>query len=109
MCESVHPSNQTSLTVFTSPAVNKSWSCDHVAEMWLRINLLVNKVEQSGVSAMVFGAWGCGSFGLDSAMLAHLFKKRLACSSIPIVHFAILDTHSGHGNYHSFRSTLCFE
>ena len=68
---------------------------------------LVSEVEKAGVVAMVFGAWGCGSFGLQPQMVAKLFKQRLMRSSIPVAHFSIFDDHNGVGNYSAFRQILC--
>ena len=103
----VKRSNQTKLTVFTSPAVKASWPCNHSEEMRCRINSLVTEVEKTGVVAMVFGAWGCGSFGLQPEMVANLFKQRLMQSSIRIAHFSIVDDHNGSDNYNAFRKILC--
>ena len=72
-----------------------------------RISTLVTEVERSGVNAMVFGAWGCGSFGLNPHMVATLFKERLKWISIPIVHFAIVDDYNSSDNYNTFRKVLC--
>jgi uncharacterized protein (TIGR02452 family) len=99
--------NQRKLTVFTSPAVKATWPCNHLEEMRRRINTLVAEVEKTGVVAMVFGAWGCGSFGLNPQVVANLFKERLLQSSVPIVHFGIVDDHNGSGNYDAFRKILC--
>ena len=103
----VQRSHETTLTVFTSPAVKASWPCNHLEEMRRRIDLLVTEAEKTGVVAMVFGAWGCGSFGLQSEMVAKLFKRRLMHSSIPVAHFSILDDTNGVGNYSAFRKILC--
>ena len=83
----VKRNNQVLLTVFTSPAVKASSSCDYVQEMRRRISTLVTEVERSGVNAMVFGAWGCGSVGLNPHMVATLFKEALKCSPIPTLLF----------------------
>ena len=98
--------NETRLVVFTSPAVKASWTCNHLDEMCSRVDRLVTEVEKSGVVAMVFGAWGCGSFGLPPEMVAMLFKERLADSSIPVAHFSIKDDNRS-GNYSVFRNVLC--
>ena len=99
--------NQRKLTVFTSPAVKATWPCNHLEEMRRRINTLVAEVEKTGVVAMVFGAWGCGRFGLNPQVVANLFKERLLQSSVPIVHFGIVDDHNGSGNYDAFRKIMC--
>lgn len=99
--------NQQKLTVFTSPAVKATWPGNNLEEMRRRINTLVAEVEKTGVVAMVFGAWGCGSFGLNPQMVASLFRERLIRSSIPIVHFGIVDDHNGSDNYNAFRKILC--
>ena len=75
--------------------------------MRCRINSLVTEVEKTGVVAMVFGAWGCGSFGLQPEMVANLFKQRLMQSSIRIAHFSIVGDHNGSDNYNAFRKILC--
>ena len=103
----VQRGHETRLTVFSSPAVKASWPCDHLEEMRSRIDKLVSEVEKAGVVAMVFGAWGCGSFGLQPQMVAKLFKQRLMRSSIPVAHFSIFDDHNGVGNYSAFRLILC--
>ena len=99
--------NQRKLTVFTSPAVKATWPCNHLEEMRCRINTLVAEVEKTGVVAMVFGAWGCGSFGLNPQMVATLFRERLLWSCVPIVHFGIVDDHNGSDNYNAFRKIMC--
>ena len=99
--------NHVLLTVFTSPAVKASSSCDYVQEMRRRISTVVTEVERSGVNAMVFGAWGCGSFGLNPHMVATLFKERLKWSSIPNLHFAIVDDHNSSDICNTFRKILC--
>ena len=82
------------------------WSCNQLDEMWSRVDKLVTEVEKSGVVAMVFGAWGGGSFGLRPEMVAKLFKERLAYSSIPVAHFSIIDDNRT-CNYCAFRNVLC--
>ena len=58
--------------------------------MRVRMSTLVTEVERSGVNAMVFGAWGCGSAGLNPHMVAPLFKERLKWSSIPTFFMLLL-------------------
>ena len=99
--------NQIHLTVFTSPAVKHSYPVDHKAVMRDRIDRLTHAVECSGVDVMVFGAWGCGAFGLCPHMIAQLFKERLACTILKEAHFAILNDLNGHQNkFEIFQQVL---
>ena len=107
---SVQRKKQFKATVFTSPAIKwnypPSMADGHCEAMRERVDTLVTAVERSGVMAVVLGAWGCGAYGLNPKMMATLFKERLLTTSIPVVHFAILNDHNGEANYEAFRDVF---
>lgn len=54
-----------------------------------RIDFIINIAEEQGCDTVILGAWGCGVFGQDPAVVARLFKERLEKSGLKHAVFAI--------------------
>lgn len=65
-----------------------------------RVDFVISIAEEQCVDTVILGAWGCGVFGQDSALVARLFRERLAESSLKRAVFAIPGQNR---NYTSFR------
>ena len=69
--------------VITSPAANASAlppnrHAEILVAMWERILKVLYLGIKHGHDGIVLGAWGCGAFGNDGALIARLFRKALA-------------------------------
>lgn len=65
-----------------------------------RVDFVISIAEEQGIETIVLGAWGCGVFGQDPALVSRLFRERLAESSLKRAVFAIPGQNR---NYTSFR------
>lgn len=54
-----------------------------------RIDFVISIAEEQKCDSVILGAWGCGVFGQDPAVVARLFKERLKKSSLKRAVFAI--------------------
>lgn len=98
------------LSVITCPAPNLSvnlGSRDGVeAVLEQRIRKILNVASHHGHETLVLGAFGCGVFGNDPAMVASIFKKELSKYSFRRVCFAIYDTRPGQPAFKEFENTF---
>lgn len=103
----------------TSPAVNVGlYIRDHpgdVARIASTMRDRVAKVlwlaHREGQTHLVLGAWGCGVFGNDPAMIAGLFRDALApggpfAGVFPYATFAIRDRSPGQAVFRAFQEVL---
>lgn len=65
-----------------------------------RVDFVISIAEEQCVDTVILGAWGCGVFGQDPALVSRLFRERLAESSLKRAVFAIPGQNR---NYTSFR------
>ena len=86
----------------TSPAANAKVVLerdpsrkDQIADqMWLRVLKVLGIPAKHDHDTLVLGAWGCGVFGNDPALIADLFRRALAenfAGAFEIVVFAVVD------------------
>lgn len=68
-----------------------------------RVDFVISIAEEQGCDTVILGAWGCGVFGQDPAVVARLFKERLKTSSIKRTVFAIPGQNR---NYTGFKNTF---
>ncbi len=68
-----------------------------------RIDFVISIAEEQCCDTVILGAWGCGVFGQDPAVMARLFKERLAVTTIKLAVFAIPGQNN---NYTSFKETF---
>ncbi len=54
-----------------------------------RVDFVISIAEEQGCETIILGAWGCGVFGQDPAVMAKLFKERLAATTIKLAVFAV--------------------
>ncbi len=54
-----------------------------------RVDFVISIAEEQGCDTVILGAWGCGVFGQDPAVMARLFKERLAATTIKLAVFAV--------------------
>ncbi len=67
-----------------------------------RVDFVISIAEEQNVETLILGAWGCGVFGQDPAVVARLFKERLEKSSLKRAVFAIPGNNR---NYAEFEKT----
>lgn len=73
------------LSIVTCPAVNGSALARHAPErlagvqgvMTARTAKVLSVAAEHNVRRFILGAWGCGAFGLDSEMMARIFRDGL--------------------------------
>ena len=73
------------LSVITSPAVNRraleEWAPGRIEEirpaMSRRARKVLSVAAHHGQDRLVLGAWGCGAFGIDPALMAAVFHEQL--------------------------------
>lgn len=68
-----------------------------------RIDFVISIAEEQKCDTVILGAWGCGVFGQDPAVVARLFKERLKRSSLKRAVFAIPGNNR---NYTEFEKTF---
>lgn len=68
-----------------------------------RIDFVISIAEEQGCNTVILGAWGCGVFSQDPAVVARLFKERLGKSGLKRVGFAIPGQNR---NYTGFKNTF---
>lgn len=68
-----------------------------------RVDFVISIAEEQGVDTVILGAWGCGVFGQDPAVVARLFKERLEKSSLKRAVFAIPRNNA---NYWAFEKII---
>lgn len=68
-----------------------------------RIDFVISIAEEQKSDTVILGAWGCGVFGQDPAVVARLFKERLGKSSLKRAVFAIPGNNR---NYTEFESAF---
>lgn len=68
-----------------------------------RVDFVISIAEEQGCDTVILGAWGCGVFGQDPAVMARLFGERLAATSIKLAVFAIPGQNN---NYTSFKEAF---
>lgn len=68
-----------------------------------RVDFVISIAEEQCVDTVILGAWGCGVFGQDPALVARLFRERLAESSLKRAVFAIPGQNR---NYTEFAKTF---
>lgn len=68
-----------------------------------RVDFVIGIAEDQGCDTVILGAWGCGVFRQDPAVVARLFKERLGKSSLKRAVFAIPDQNR---NYTEFERTF---
>ena len=80
-----------------------------VGAMGARIIKVLAVAQANGHDALVLGAWGCGNFGNDPALIADLFRQALEGpfkGAFRHVTFAIVDTTSDRRCLNQFRLAL---
>lgn len=68
-----------------------------------RVDFVISIAEEQKCDTVILGAWGCGVFGQDPAVVARLFKERLKKSSLKRAVFAIPGNNR---NYTEFEKTF---
>lgn len=68
-----------------------------------RVDFVISIAEEQNCGTVILGAWGCGVFGQDPAVMARLFKERLGASSLERAVFAIPGQNK---NYTSFKEIV---
>jgi len=107
------------VSMVTSPAVNagavRENEPQHIgkieATMRHRINSILAIAHRYRHRALVLGAWGCGVFGNDPAVVANWFREALTSRSqfgavFDRVVFAVLDLAEGTPTFNDFRQTF---
>ncbi len=101
---------QAECNVITCAAPNFSAAKNHCvtekeneAALRQRVDLVISIAEEQGCDTVILGAWGCGVFGQDPAVVARLFKERLAATTIKLAVFAIPGQNR---NYTSFKDAF---
>jgi uncharacterized protein (TIGR02452 family) len=80
--------------------------------MGARIVKLLAAAQANGHDALVLGAWGCGNFANDPALIADLFRQALQGpfkGAFRRVTFAIIDATSDQRCLNQFRLALSFQ
>ncbi|MCB9731973.1 MAG: TIGR02452 family protein [Deltaproteobacteria bacterium] len=105
-------------SVLVAPAPNAGWALradpglgGRIAEvMDRRVGRVFGVARALGYGALVLGAWGCGAFGNDPAMVAGAFARWLArpevSGSFERVVFAVWDGGEPGANLAAFRGAL---
>ena len=108
-------------TFLTCPAVNASATrCNSPerlpeipAAMERRTRMVLAVAARHGCAALVLGAWGCGVFGNDPALIAATFRRVLAeplfAGRFAHVEFAIFDPFPPHPTFVAFERELAAE
>lgn len=98
---------QAECSVITCAAPNLSSALNHgvtasenETALRQRTDFVISIAEEQGCDTVILGAWGCGVFGQDPAVMARLFKERLAATTIKLAVFAIPGQNN---NYASFK------
>ena len=75
------------------------------AELFRRIKFVLDVAEENKVETLVLGAFGCGVFGQDAAVVAKYFKKCLDTYDYHFkkVYFSVLNRGKD-DNYTKFRT-----
>lgn len=68
-----------------------------------RVDFVISIAEEQKCDTVILGAWGCGVFGQDPAVVARLFKERLGKSGLKRAVFAIPGNNR---NYTEFEKTF---
>ncbi len=76
---------------------------ENEAALKQRVDFVISIAEEQSCETIILGAWGCGVFGQDPAVVARLFKERLAATTIKRAVFAIPGQNN---NYTSFRDAF---
>ncbi|MGJ7535587.1 MULTISPECIES: TIGR02452 family protein [unclassified Variovorax] len=76
-----------------------------------RLELVLALAAQQGCATLVLGAWGCGVFRNDPAMVAQIFRNHLCGSAFwanrfERIVFAVLDTSAQQDIYKTFKKVL---
>lgn len=75
-----------------------------------RIRGMLSVAAHEGYTHLVLGAWGCGAFGNNARLVAHLFKEeifRIGSNTFKHIGFSVLCKDPQQYNYRIFSS--CFE
>ena len=74
------------------------------AELYRRIKFVLDIAEENHVDTLILGAFGCGVFGQDAAVVAKYFKKCLSTYDYHFknVYFSVLNRGKS-GNYEKFK------
>jgi uncharacterized protein (TIGR02452 family) len=106
------------LDIITAPAVNAGALTRNapnllpqlVPTMRQRLRLVLAAAVRHGVEALVLGAWGCGVFANDPALIAQLFAEALAEPTIRgrfrRIDFAVFDPKPPHLVLQAFKEAL---
>lgn len=106
------------LDIITAPAVNAGALTRNapdllpqlVPTMRQRLRLVLAAAARHGVEALVLGAWGCGVFANDPALVARLFAEALAEPTIRgrfrHIDFAVFDPKPPHAVLQAFERAL---
>lgn len=78
-------------------------SNENEAALRQRTDFVISIAEEQGCDTVILGAWGCGVFGQDPAVMARLFKERLTATTIERAVFAIPGQNN---NYTSFKDAF---
>ena len=76
------------------------------------IAAIIKAAEDSGCSAVILSAFGCGAFKNPPELVASMFREQLFASSLTVVDFCIVEDHnSGHahnpgGNFQAFANVF---
>lgn len=76
---------------------------ENEAALRQRADFVISIAEEQSCDTIILGAWGCGVFGQDPAVMARLFKERLTATTIGRAVFAIPGQNN---NYTSFKETF---
>lgn len=76
---------------------------ENEAALRQRVDFVISIAEEQGCDTIILGAWGCGVFGQDPAVVARLFGERLAATTVKRAVFAIPGQNR---NYTSFKDTF---
>lgn len=78
---------------------------ENEAALKQRTDFVISIAEEQGCDTVILGAWGCGVFGQDPAVMARLFKERLESTTIKLAVFAI-PGQTSNKNFTSFKEAF---
>ncbi|WP_086930895.1 TIGR02452 family protein [Agarilytica rhodophyticola] len=106
-------------SIITAPAVNYGSLKQQeksLAEkvMKQRINMVLAIAYEHGYTNIVLGAWGCGVFRNDPALIARYFQHALSKEGIfhdhfENIRFSVLDSSNDQHTFNIFKDTLVFK
>ncbi len=88
--------------------INGANEPENLESLRSRIKFIADIIDLQNAEVAILGAFGCGVFGQDPAVVAELFKESMANTSVKKIVYAVIDKggHSKEGAYAIFKRIM---